>query len=125
MRCYNCGSESPDRAIFCERCGSRLVLPPVEAQPVVLNTELRTLLRTVPRVALVPILGLVIGAFAFFFYIAGIVASANAFDDPSYDPFSADWSSGPEAFFVVSVVLGVISAFVFWGGIVLLILRSD
>lgn len=123
----NCGMENLDKAMFCEKCGIRLVLPPIEAQTEILNTGQGKILGIVPRVAFVPLLGLVIGAFAFLFYIIGFISAANSMSNPDIDigPFNSDWASGPEALFVLAAVLGVTAAVVFWGGVIRMVLRSD
>jgi len=125
VRCFNCGMENLDKAMFCEKCGIRLVLPPIEAQTEILNTGHGKIFGIVPRVALVPVLGLVIGAFAFLFYIISFISAANTISDPDFDPFNSDWTSGPGALFVLAAALGVTAAVVFWGGIIRMVLRSD
>ncbi len=125
MRCFNCGTENLDKAMFCERCGTRLVLPPIEAQPVVLNTGQGKILGFIPRVAFVPVLGLVMGAFAYLFYTIGIIAVMREASDPNFDPFNEGWSSGPQALLVIAAVLGVTAAIVFFGGVIRMVLNSD
>jgi hypothetical protein len=125
MRCFNCGMGNLDKAMFCEKCGIRLILPPIEAQTEILNTGQGKILGIVPRVALVPVLGMVIGAFAFLFYIIGFIWAANTISNPDFNPFNGDSTSGPEALFVLAAVLGVIAALVFWGGIIRMVIRSD
>jgi hypothetical protein len=117
--------ENLDKAMFCEKCGIRLVLPPIESQPEILNTGQGKILGIVPRVALVPVLGMVIGAFAFLFYVIGFIWAANTISNPDFNPFNRDSTSGPEALFVLAAVLGVIAAIVFWGGIIRMVIRSD
>ena len=117
--------ENLDKAMFCEKCGIRQVLLTIETQPEILNTGQGKILGIVPRVALVPFLGLVMGAFAVLFYIIGFISAANTMLDPGFAPFNSDWASGPEVLFVLAAVLGVIAAVVFWGGIIGMVLRSD
>lgn len=124
MRCFNCGTENLDKAMFCERCGTRLTLPPIEAQPEILNTGQGKILGIIPRVALVPFLGLLIGAFAVLFYVIGFISAANTITDPNY-PFNSGSTSGAESMMLFSAVLGVIAAAVFWGGIIAMVLHSD
>jgi hypothetical protein len=125
VRCFNCGKDNLDRAMFCEMCGTRLVLPPIDAQPMILNTGEGKILGFIPRVALVPIIGLILGAFAYLLYAIGLMMAVDTLSDPGYDPFSSDWSSGPQAMFVLSAVLGVVAAILFFGGIIRLVLNSD
>ncbi len=114
-----------EKAMFCEYCGTRLVLPPIEAQPEVLNTGQGKILGIVPRVALLPFLGLAIGAFAFLFYVIGLISAANSWSSPDFDPLNSYWTSGPGVSFVIAAVLGVIAALVFWGGVIMMVIRSD
>ena len=125
MRCFNCGMENLDKAMFCEKCGIRLVLPTIETQPQILNTGQGKILGIVPRVALIPLLGLVMGAFAFLFYIIGFIWAGNTISNPDFDPFNSDSTSDAEALIFLSAALGVIAALVFWGGILRMVLRSD
>jgi hypothetical protein len=117
--------ENLDKAMFCEKCGIRLVLPTIETQPQILNAGQGKILGIVPRVALIPLLGLVIGAFAFLFYIIGLISAVRSMSNPDIDPFNSDWASGPEALFVLAAVLGVTAAAVFWDGVIRMVLRSD
>ena len=125
MRCFNCGMENLNKAMFCEKCGTRLVLPPIEAQPEVLNVSQGKILGIVPRVALVPVLGLVIGAFAILFWTVGFLWAATTISNPDFNPFNSDSTSDPEALMLLSGVLGAIAALVFWGGVIIMVLRSN
>ncbi|MBU0685158.1 MAG: hypothetical protein KJ653_04840 [Candidatus Thermoplasmatota archaeon] len=117
--------ENLDKAMFCEKCGIRLVLPPIEAQPEILNTGQGNILGIVPRVALVPVLGMVIGAFAVLFYLVGFFWAANTISNPDFNPFNSDSTSSPEAMMILAAVLGMIAAVVFWGGVIAMVLQSD
>jgi hypothetical protein len=117
--------ENLDKAMFCERCGTRLVLPPIEAQPEILNTGQGKILGIIPRVALVPFLGVVIGGFALIFFFIGWIWAVDTISAPDFNPFNSDSISGPETMMILAAVLGVIAALVFWGGIIRMVLRSD
>ncbi len=125
MRCFNCGMENVNKAMFCEQCGTRQVLPPIEIQLRILNVGEEKLLGIVPRVALVPFLGLVIGAFALISYFIGYISLANDVSNTDFASFDSGWASDAGAFFAIAAVLGVIAGVVFWGGILMMVLRSD
>ena len=114
MRCSNCGMENVDKAIFCERCGTRQSLPAIETQSEILNVGKEMILGVVPRVALIPLLGLIIGACAAVSYAIGFVSLANDGSNSDFGLFDNSWTSGSGVFFIVAVVLGVIAAIVFW-----------
>jgi hypothetical protein len=125
MRCFNCGMENLDNAMFCEKCGTGLVLPPIETQPEILNVGQGKILGIVPQIAFIPVLGLVIGAFAFLFYFIGWIWAANTISSSNFNPFDNSSISGPEAMMVFAAVLGVIAVLVFLIGTIRMILRSD
>ena len=124
MRCFNCGMENVSKAMFCERCGTRLLLPPIEAQPEIHNASQGKIFGIIPRVAVVPIVGLVIGAIAYLFYVIALTRAMNSISDPDFDPSNNIWASDPQSFILLAVVLGIIAAVVFWGGIIRIVLRS-
>jgi multisubunit Na+/H+ antiporter MnhB subunit len=113
MRCPNCGSETVEKAAFCERCGQRLFSPSIYAPPVTYQEPVRKSLAA--WVKFLPFLGLIIiglGALLYGLAISNIFHTAS---DPSWDPYG----TGDNLATDVRILLASYAVMIF-GGVVLL-----
>jgi len=114
MRCPRCGSETIDRAVFCDRCGQRLSSPEMYTPPVTYQEPVKKRLAT--WVGALPFLGLIIiflGAVLYGLAISNIFHTAS---NPSWDPYGTEDNFGSD----MRILLASYAVMVF-GGVVLLV----
>jgi hypothetical protein len=114
MRCPSCGSETVEKAAFCERCGQRLFSPATYRPPVAYQEPVKEGLAT--WVKFLPFLGLIIIGLGAVLYVLAISNIFHTASDPNWDPYGSGDNFGSD----LRVVLASYAVMIF-GGVVLLV----
>jgi hypothetical protein len=114
MRCPGCGSETVEKAAFCERCGQRLFSPAMYTPSVTYQEPVKKDLAT--WVKFLPFLGFIIIGLGAVLYVLALGNIFHTASNPSWDPYGTtdDFTSD------VRILLASYAVMIF-GGVVLLV----
>ncbi|MBU0624192.1 MAG: hypothetical protein KJ672_05040 [Candidatus Thermoplasmatota archaeon] len=124
MRCPGCGSETVEKAAFCERCGQRLFSPAIYEPPVTYQEPVKKRLAT--WVKFLPFLGLIIIGLGAMLYVLAIGNIFHTASDPNWDPYGTGDNFGSDVrTMLASYVVMVFGGVVLLASFIILVIKSD
>lgn len=124
MRCPSCGSETVEKATFCERCGQYLLSPVIYTPPVTYQEPVKKQLPT--WVKFMPFLGFVIIGLGAALYAIAFSDIFHTASDPSWDPYATgDDIVGDVRFLIASYAVMIFGGVVLLASFIILVLKSD
>ena len=124
MKCPRCGSETVDRAAFCDRCGQHLFSPAMYTPPVTYQEPVKKQLATL--VKFLPFLGFIIiglGAVLYGIAFSDIFHTAS---NPSWDPYgTGDDLASDMRIMIASYAVMIFGGVVLLVSFIVLVIRSD
>jgi len=125
MRCPGCGSETVEKAAFCERCGQRLLTPAMYTPPVTYYQEpVKKGLAT--WVKFLPFLGFIIIGLGAVLYVLAFSNIFHTASDPSWDPYgTTDDFTSDVRILLASYVVMIFGGIVLLASFIFLVVKSD
>jgi uncharacterized membrane protein YvbJ len=124
MRCPRCGSETVERAAFCDRCGQHLFSSQMYKPPVTYQEPVRRELAT--WVKFLPFLSFIIIGLGAVLYVLAFSNIFHTVSDPSWDPYgTTDNFASDIRILLASYAVMIFGGVVLLASFIILVVKSD